>query len=250
MILVATTTANTHTHKRKEMASSSTNDNVASNDTVTVNNNPFLHPTQEQREQEKTREEEKAMNLTTSSSPTSHGGPAPTPSQAPQTAVEKERGNDDNTRDVSDISVIRFRRQSSVHDIGPVELSSSKTTVLELKEKLKQFVVAEEEERRKEKKNESSTQTTSNKISSITNNLTIDDIKVLYLGKVLDGCDDATLFQLGIPSAGVTTIMHAHVVPPNMRRKTSAQKLATLGTKLMMGSGDVDNAQPSCCSIQ
>jgi hypothetical protein len=230
------------------------NDNVASNDTVTVNNNPFLHPTQEQREQEQTREEEEkvtsAMKLTTSSSPTSPGGPAPTPSQAPQTVVEKERGNDDNTRDVSDISVIRFRRQSSVHDIGPMELSSSKTTVLELKEKLKQFVVAEEEERRKEKKNESNTQTTSNKISSITNNLTIDDIKVLYLGKVLDGCDDATLFQLGIPSAGVTTIMHVHVVPPNMRRKTSTQKLATLGTKLMMGSGDVDHAQPSCCSIQ
>ena len=229
------------------------NDNVASNDTVTVNNNPFLHPTQEQ-EQEQTREEEEkvtsAMKLTTSSSPTSPGGPAPTPSQAPQTVVEKERGNDDNTRDVSDISVIRFRRQSSVHDIGPMELSSSKTTVLEMKEKLKQFVVAEEEELRKEKKNESNTQTTSNKISSITNNLTIDDIKVLYLGKVLDGCDDTTLFQLGIPSAGVTTIMHAHVVPPNMRRKTSAQKLATLGTKLMLGSGDVDNAQPSCCSIQ
>ena len=91
-----------------------------------------------------------------------------------------------------------------------------------------------------------------NKTLSITKNLTTDDIKLLYLGKVLDGCDDVTLFELGIPSAGVTTIMHTHVVPPNMRPRSAAQKFAGLTTKLM-SSGGVDanaNGQPSCCSIQ
>jgi hypothetical protein len=135
-----------------------------------------------------------------------------------------------------------------VHDIGPIELSSTKTTVLDIKEKLKQFVTEEEQ---RAKKNEEKKD--GGKTSSITNNLTTDDIKILYLGKVLDGCDDATLFQIGIPAAGITTIMHAHVVPPNMRRRSSAQKLATLGTKLLLSGGEVNgngNAQPSCCSIQ
>ena len=129
-----------------------------------------------------------------------------------------------------------------MHDIGPMELLSRKTTVLEVKEKLKQFITEEEHVKNEE----------TNKTSSITKNLTTDDIKLLYLGKVLDGCDDVTLFELGIPSAGVTTIMHTHVVPPNMRRRSAAQKFAGLTTKLM-SSGDVDanaNGQPSCCSIQ
>ena len=129
-----------------------------------------------------------------------------------------------------------------MHDIGPMELLSRKTTVLEVKEKLKEFFTEEEHVKNEE----------TNKTSSITKNLTTDDIKLLYLGKVLDGCDDVTLFELGIPSAGVTTIMHTHVVPPNMRRRSAAQKFAGLTTKLM-SSGDVDangNGQPSCCSIQ
>ena len=135
-----------------------------------------------------------------------------------------------------------------MHDIGPIELSSTTTTVLDIKEKLKQFVTEEEQ---RAKNNEEKKD--GGKPSSITNNLTRDDIKILYLGKVLDGCDDATLFQIGIPAAGITTIMHAHVVPPNMRRRSSAQKLATLGTKLLLSGGEVNgngNAQPSCCSIQ
>tara|TARA_A100001388_G_scaffold227421_1_gene178790 strand:+ start:1948 stop:2526 length:579 start_codon:yes stop_codon:yes gene_type:complete len=155
------------------------------------------------------------------------------------TQKEEEKGVG---KDASGISKIRFRRQSSVHDIGPMELLSRKTTVLEVKEKLKEFFTEEEHVKNEE----------TNKTSSITKNLTTDDIKLLYLGKVLDGCDDVTLFELGIPSAGVTTIMHTHVVPPNMRRRSAAQKFAGLTTKLM-SSGDVDanaNGQPSCCSIQ
>ena len=228
------------------MASSSEASKAEVNDTAVTttsrnnNNNPFA------REQEK-REGHDAEGKNELTSP---------PSSSSSPRISDGRTNDDgekeeeqeNKRDVSDISRIRFRRQSSVHDIGPIELSSTKTTVLDIKEKLKQFVTEEEQ---RAKKNEEKKD--GGKTSSITNNLTTDDIKILYLGKVLDGCDDATLFQIGIPAAGITTIMHAHVVPPNMRRRSSAQKLATLGTKLFLSGGEVNgngNAQPSCCSIQ
>ena len=51
-----------------------------------------------------------------------------------------------------------------------------------------------------------------NKTSSITKNLTTDDIKLLYLGKVLDGCDDVTLFELGFHPPASRTIMHTIAV--------------------------------------
>lgn len=231
------------------MASSSEASKAEVNDDTAVtttsrnnNNNPFA------REQEK-REghfDAEGKNELTSQTPSSS---SPKISDGTKYDGEKEEEEEEkeSKRDVSDISRIRFRRQSSVHDIGPIELSSTKTTVLDIKEKLKQFVTEEEQ---RAKKNE---EKDGGKTSSITNNLTTDDIKILYLGKVLDGCDDAALFQLGIPAAGITTIMHAHVVPPNMRRRSSAQKLATLGTKLLLSGGEVNgngNAQPSCCSIQ
>lgn len=233
------------------MASSSEASKAEVNDTAVTttsrnnNNNPFA------REQEK-REEHDAEGKNELTSPPSSSSPkisdGRTNDGEKEEEEDKKEEEQENKRDVSDISRIRFRRQSSVHDIGPIELSSTKTTVLDIKEKLKQFVTEEEQ---RAKKNEEKKD--GGKTSSITNNLTTDDIKILYLGKVLDGCDDATLFQIGIPAAGITTIMHAHVVPPNMRRRSSAQKLATLGTKLLLSGGEVNgngNAQPSCCSIQ
>lgn len=231
------------------MASSSSkaevNDTAVTTTSRNNNNNPFA------REQEK-REEHDAEGKNELTSPPSSSSPkisdGRTNDGEKEEEEDKKEEEQENKRDVSDISRIRFRRQSSVHDIGPIELSSTKTTVLDIKEKLKQFVTEEEQ---RAKKNEEKKD--GGKTSSITNNLTTDDIKILYLGKVLDGCDDATLFQIGIPAAGITTIMHAHVVPPNMRRRSSAQKLATLGTKLLLSGGEVNgngNAQPSCCSIQ
>lgn len=237
------------------MASSSEASKAEVNDTAVTttsrnnNNNPFA------REQEK-REEHDAEGKNELTSPPSSSSPKISDGRTNDGEKEEEEDKKEeekeeekeSKRDVSDISRIRFRRQSSVHDIGPIELSSTKTTVLDIKEKLKQFVTEEEQ---RAKKNEEKKD--GGKTSSITNNLTTDDIKILYLGKVLDGCDDATLFQIGIPAAGITTIMHAHVVPPNMRRRSSAQKLATLGTKLLLSGGEVNgngNAQPSCCSIQ
>ena len=229
------------------MASSSEASKAEVNDDTAVtttsrnnNNNPFA------REQEK-REEHDAEGKNELTSPPSSSSPKISDGTKYDGEKEEEEEEKESKRDVSDISRIRFRRQSSVHDIGPIELSSTKTTVLDIKEKLKQFVTEEEQ---RAKKNE---EKDGGKTSSITNNLTTDDIKILYLGKVLDGCDDATLFQIGIPAAGIMTIMHAHVVPPNMRRRSSAQKLATLGTKLLLSGGEVNgngNAQPSCCSIQ
>lgn len=227
------------------MASSEASSKAEVNDTAVTttsrnnNNNPFA------REQEK-REGHDAEGKNELTKPPSSSSPKI--SDGRTNDGEKEEEEKESKRDVSDISRIRFRRQCSVHDIGPIELSSTKTTVLDIKEKLKQFVTEEEQ---RAKNNEEKKD--GGKTSSITNNLTTDDIKILYLGKVLDGCDDATLFQIGIPAAGITTIMHAHVVPPNMRRRSSAQKLATLGTKLLLSGGEVNgngNAQPSCCSIQ
>ena len=229
------------------MASSEASSKAEVNDTAVTttsrnnNNNPFA------REQEK-REEHDAEGKNELTSPPSSSSPKISDGTKYDGEKEEEEEEKESKRDVSDISRIRFRRQSSVHDIGPIELSSTKTTVLDIKEKLKQFVMEEEQ---RAKKNEEKKD--GGKTSSITNNLTTDDIKILYLGKVLDGCDDATLFQIGIPAAGIMTIMHAHVVPPNMRKRSSAQKLATLGTKLLLSGGEVNgngNAQPSCCSIQ
>ena len=240
----------------EEMASSSEASSKAEvNDTAVTttsrnnnNNNPFARE-QEKREghDAEGKNELKLTSPLSSSSPKISDGRTNDDGEKEEEEDKKEE-EQENKRDVSDISRIRFRRQSSVHDIGPIELSSTKTTVLDIKEKLKQFVTEEEQ---RAKKNEEKKD--GGKTSSITNNLTTDDIKILYLGKVLDGCDDATLFQIGIPAAGITTIMHAHVVPPNMRRRSSAQKLATLGTKLLLSGGEVNgngNAQPSCCSIQ
>jgi hypothetical protein len=236
------------------MASSSEASKAEVNDDTAVtttsrnnNNNPFA------REQEKREGHFDAEGKNELTSPPSSSSPKISAGRTnddgeKEEEEDKKEEEQENKRDVSDISRIRFRRQSSVHDIGPIELSSTKTTVLDIKEKLKQFVTEEEQ---RAKKNEEKKD--GGKTSSITNNLTTDDIKILYLGKVLDGCDDATLFQIGIPAAGITTIMHAHVVPPNMRRRSSAQKLATLGTKLLLSGGEVNgngNAQPSCCSIQ
>ena len=236
------------------MASSSEASKAEVNDTAVTttsrnnNNNPFARE-QEKREGHFDAEGKNELTSQTpsSSSPKNSDGRTNDDGEKEEEEDKKEE-EQENKRDVSDISRIRFRRQSSVHDIGPIELSSTKTTVLDIKEKLKQFVMEEEQ---RAKKNEEKKD--GGKTSSITNNLTTDDIKILYLGKVIDGCDDATLFQIGIPAAGIMTIMHAHVVPPNMRRRSSAQKLATLGTKLLLSGGEVNgngNAQPSCCSIQ
>lgn len=239
----------------EEMASSSEASKAEVNDDTAVtttsrnnNNNPFARE-QEKREGHFDAEGKNELTSQTPSSSSPKISDGRTNDDGEKEGEEdKKEEEQENKRDVSDISRIRFRRQSSVHDIGPIELSSTKTTVLDIKEKLKQFVTEEEQ---RAKKNEEKKD--GGKTSSITNNLTTDDIKILYLGKVLDGCDDATLFQIGIPAAGITTIMHAHVVPPNMRRRSSAQKLATLGTKLLLSGGEVNgngNAQPSCCSIQ
>ena len=237
-----------------EASKAEVNDTAVTTTSRNNNNNPFARE-QEKREEHDAEGKNELTPTTTPTSPPSSSSPKISDGRTndgekeeEEDKKEEEKEEEESKRDVSDISRIRFRRQSSVHDIGPIELSSTKTTVLDIKEKLKQFVTEEEQ---RAKKNEEKKD--GGKTSSITNNLTTDDIKILHLGKVLDGCDDATLFQLGIPAAGITTIMHAHVVPPNMRRRSSAQKLATLGTKLLLSGGEVNgngNAQPSCCSIQ
>ena len=114
-----------------------------------------------------------------------------------------------------------------------MELLSRKTTVLEVK-KLKSSLQSVKNEE-------------TNKTSSITKNLTTDDIKLLYLGKVLDECDDVTLFELGIPSAGVTTIMHRTSCKP-----LGAAEICRVNDEVNE-QRNVDanaNGQPSCCSIQ
>ena len=158
------------------MASSEASSKAEVNDTAVTttsrnnNNNPFA------REQEK-REEHDAEGKNELTSPPSSSSPKISDGTKYDGEKEEEEEEKESKRDVSDISRIRFRRQSSVHDIGPIELSSTKTTVLDIKEKLKQFVTEEEQ---RAKKNE---EKDGGKTSSITNNLTTDDIKILYLEK-------------------------------------------------------------------
>ena len=72
-----------------------------------------------------------------------------------------------------------------MHDIGPMELCQENNR-LRGQRKAEEFFTEEEHVKSEE----------TNKTSSITKNLTTDDIKLLYLGKVLDECDDVTLFEL------------------------------------------------------
>ena len=168
-------------------------------------------------------------------------------------AVIADKSTDQNEhsnkkRSAQDTSRLRFRRQNSVHDFDFC-FSNSTTTIYDVKQRLLSAFL------------EASTTTTNrnrntNKQNSEMNAMetkdatTLEDVKIIYLGKVLDE-DAKTLKSLGVPAEGKITTCHVHFVPASMRRRS--RKGGSIGLKFMVNSengvSQGTSGRSHCCII-
>jgi len=154
------------------------------------------------------------------------------------TNTDQFRNNDMNA-----VSLLKFRRSNSVHDLGPFEFDRTKTTLFEVKDRVRASLLSEKRREEEKEKEQTTTTTTTTTTATV---LKTEDVKIIYMGKVLEGCDSNTLQELGFPGAGALTICHAHVL--QKKGKASIGKLAGMSFKSNNNSINQSAAQAAVAS--